>query len=427
MQQDKPDISVGLDLLMNPKKKASSGSSDASSVVSESVASEYAEKPTFASPEPVKVQANWTGAHAYSTPFGNTSNTNQVVDLDLDIDDDYPDNNNYNSGYDGNGYGGFDAARPKVPAADAVSVKSYDTVSSAKDFGNTAPATRVRMTDDEILTEKRELLYQFDRLEKKGLKLPRKFTLASSLDEMRAEYERLVRDRETDNSIKFQRRMLMGFVTGIEFLNTKFDPFDVDLDGWAESIDATDYDDVFEELHAKYRGKAKMAPELKLLFMLGGSGVMFHLSKTMFKSSLPGLDQVMRQNPQLARQVAQATLNTMAGNAEPSNAKRGGAGGLAGLFGSFFGGGPGTGSAAGAPPPPPPPPPGAMKGPGRVDDILNELQRNAFVEEQRVDLVSNMSDTSSDAGLPDEVAQVLGGDVRPTPPLRGRPRARNFK
>ena len=33
--------------------------------------------------------------------------------------------------------------------------------------------------------EKAEMLYQFDRLEKKGFKLPRKFTMESSLEEMK--------------------------------------------------------------------------------------------------------------------------------------------------------------------------------------------------------------------------------------------------
>ena len=47
-----------------------------------------------------------------------------------------------------------------------------------------------------------------------------------------------------------------------------------------------------------------MAPELRLLLTLGGSAFMFHLTNTMFKSSLPGMDDVMRQNPDLMKQFA---------------------------------------------------------------------------------------------------------------------------
>ena len=49
--------------------------------------------------------------------------------------------------------------------------------------------------------------------------------------------------------------MLVACVTGIEFLNNKFDPFDVKSGGWSESVheNVNDYDDVFEELHEKYK------------------------------------------------------------------------------------------------------------------------------------------------------------------------------
>ena len=43
---------------------------------------------------------------------------------------------------------------------------------------------------------------------------------------------------------------MMAVVTGVEFLNTKFDPFDVKLDGWSESVheNVDDYDELFEEV-----------------------------------------------------------------------------------------------------------------------------------------------------------------------------------
>ena len=105
--------------------------------------------------------------------------------------------------------------------------------------------------------------------------------------------------------------MLIAFVTAIEFLNTKFDPFDVKLDGWSENVHEgiNEYDDIFGELHEKYKSKAKMAPELRLLLSLGGSAFMFHLTNTMFKSSLPGMEDVMRQNPDLMKQFASAEYN----------------------------------------------------------------------------------------------------------------------
>jgi len=107
--------------------------------------------------------------------------------------------------------------------------------------------------------------------------------------------------------------MLMAFVTAAEFMNNRFDPFNLKLDGWSENVNenVNDYDEVFEELHEKYKDKASVPPEIKLPFMLGGSAFMFHLSKTIFKTSLPGMEQIMQQNPELMKQFASAAMNSM--------------------------------------------------------------------------------------------------------------------
>ena len=41
--------------------------------------------------------------------------------------------------------------------------------------------------------------------------------------------------------------MLMAAITGLEFLNNKFDPFDLHLDGWGEQVNENidDYDEIF--------------------------------------------------------------------------------------------------------------------------------------------------------------------------------------
>ena len=247
------------------------------------------------------------------------------------------------------------------------------------------------MSDEEILRKKQELLYQFDRLEKKGIKLPRKYTLASSLEEMVSEYERLKKDREVDASIKFQRRLVMAFASGVEFLNDRFDPFDVKLSGWSEKVheDIDDYDDIFEELHEKYKGKAKVAPELKLMFMMGSSAFMFHLTNSMFKTSIPGLDQVLKQNPELMKQFAAATANTMAQQQKQSN---GPFAGLASMFGGMFGGGGGSNSEAQEESRDPGPTNvkfsnTKMRGPTNVDDILDELKD----DNDRIEMMSTVT------------------------------------
>ena len=193
------------------------------------------------------------------------------------------------------------------------------------------------MSYEEIQRAKFDLLCKFERLRDKGMRIPKTFSMSSDYEEMKYEYERLTYQRKVDASVKMQRHMLISVVTGMEFLNSKFDPFNVKLDNWSEQVheNINDYDDVFEELYEKYKEKGKMAPEVRLLFTLFGSAFMFHLSNTMFKSALPGVGDIMKQNPDLMKQFGQAAASTM-GKTNP------GFGGLMGNILNNFGGGGGS-------------------------------------------------------------------------------------
>lgn len=295
---------------------------------------------------------------------------------------------------------------------------------------------------------KREMLYQFGRLERKGIPVPKKISMASSLDDMRAEYERLKRDREVDVSVQFQRRAMLTLVSGIELLNRRLDPFDIKLDGWSDSVqdDMTYYDEIFEELHNKYKGKGSMPPELKLMMALGGSAIMFHMSKTMF-SSLPGAESVMRRNPELARQFAAASMQQAA--AAHQSSRGGGGGGLMGLVGSLFGGGDvlnavfGGGAGSGGPPqhqPPFVPEPlqpqatrPVMRGPN-MDDILGDINLQTVLNNKqqhpsaaaavsdRVEMMSTVSESEL-SELQDGASTVRGVFIKPPASSRGRGRA----
>ena len=191
------------------------------------------------------------------------------------------------------------------------------------------------LNKEELLREKFKYVRKLEELENKGVKLSKKYTMESNLQEMQGEYETIVSEKEKQNSVKFQGKMLMACITGIEFLNNKFDPFDIKLDGWSEQCNENinDYDEIFSELHEKYKSKSKMAPELKLLFQLAGSAIMVHMTNTMFKSAIPGMDDIMRQNPDLMNQFTQAAVNSMS-NTSP---------GFGGFVNNFMGGNGGGG------------------------------------------------------------------------------------
>lgn len=208
---------------------------------------------------------------------------------------------------------------------------------------------------DTSMKEKKEIIYQLDRLEQRGYKIPFKFNLNSDLEEMRLEYNKLIKEKELDNSVRFSRKMLMAFVTGSEYLNNRYDPMSIQLDGWSDQVhdNITDYDDIFEELHEKYKSTGKkMPPELRLFISLSGSAFMFHLTNRMFKEQkLPDVENVLKSNPELMKQFQQAAakeyvlpqnnrreVNNFSGNSNQNNGGAGILGMVSGLFNNIGGG-----------------------------------------------------------------------------------------
>jgi hypothetical protein len=153
-----------------------------------------------------------------------------------------------------------------------------------------------------------------ERMDRKGIS-GTKMTPANSLDEINAEVSRRKDSKGLEASLRFQRSMMTTVTSGMEFLNNRYDPVGVKLDGWSESINENieDYDEIFEELYDKYKDRTKVAPEVRLIMSLGLSAAMCHLTNTMFKSNMPGMDDILRKNPDLARQMARAAAEQAVG------------------------------------------------------------------------------------------------------------------
>ena len=160
--------------------------------------------------------------------------------------------------------------------------------------------------------EKSDLLNKLGRLEKKGFTVNKRLNAYSNVEDLRTEVKRITYSIDVEQSVRFSRRMLVACVTGLEFLNKRYNPFEIQLEGWSESVmeNVDDYDGVFEELYVKYRSKVNVAPEVKLIMMLGGSAMMFHLTNSMFKSALPNMNDVIKQNPDLVKNMMAAVQNT---------------------------------------------------------------------------------------------------------------------
>jgi hypothetical protein len=299
------------------------------------------------------------------------------------------------------------------------------------------------LTPEQEYVKKTEALTMLERMDRKGI-TGNKMTVANSLEEIQAEVDRRKDSKQLEASIRFQRSMLTTVTNGMEFLNSRFDPLGIKLDGWSEQINENieDYDEMFEELYDKYKDKSKVAPEVRLIMSLGLSAAMCHVTNTMFKSRTPGMDDILRNNPDLARQFAQAAAQEAVGPGfarfvsmgMPSNGNAGprmqapmeppmGMGGMSGMGGmgmSGMGGMMGMGAGGFAPVQQSPPVPTArreMRGPTGVDDILQKLSQAGESLPDR-----SVPPPASPVFDAEEVQSVRSGMTTETARLAGRSR-----
>lgn len=233
----------------------------------------------------------------------------------------------FNIGGNGGGFGGMSSGSSapiefefKKVGADGGSgggggggLFSNSQSATGPGFGLAAAQSPVRMSQEEERAKKFDYLNKLQRLEQKGFQVAKRFTMDNTMDEMKQEFDRLVDARNLEASLRFQRQALMSVVTGMEWANGRFDPFDLKLDGWSEAVheNVEDFDEIFEELYDKYKERGKMPPEARLVMALAGSGFMCHVSNSFLKSKMSNVsaDDILKNNPDLARQFAAAAAN----------------------------------------------------------------------------------------------------------------------
>ena len=294
--------------------------------------------------------------------------------------------------------------------------------------------------------EKADILCKLTRLKRQGLPGLRNFGIHSDIREMRAELNRVRTELDLEASIKWQRKILMACVSTMEFTNRKWNPFDLQLNGWSEQVmeSVTDYDRCFERLFFKYRSKVSMPPEAELLLMVGSSAFMFHLTQTMFKSQsaqdpnfLQNIQKAAQAMAQQAQQSQQAQQQAQQQQPEQQSSQNDdGRREIRGPpmdFSAFLGGGgPGNGLPGMMMPPPQPSRP--------APQFQSQQQTQRPAKKRPLSVTSSEDDDDDDARLsdiisedlvsvPDDLSSLSGGEEEKIKTVtiattKGRPRKR---
>jgi hypothetical protein len=260
---------------------------------------------------------------------------------------------------------------------------------NAEPFHNVSSGRR--MSDEHVVKEKYEMLRKFERLQRAGVPTRKRFTLDSPLEEMRIELEFLRREKAMDQSIKQFCDWYITAMSAMEW-STKNVPmmkaFGLHLDGLSESaqMNVGDMEEDFEELYDLYGDKMKMHPLVRIPIRTCMMVYMVHLTNQMArKAPIPNIDEVLRTNPDIARQLASAAMQQqtrdMKAGAAPAAAPpaENPMAGLASYLGSMM----------------PPPPPQQTQNPGRAPTSVKPAIR-----------------------YPKPAAQPPAAAVAPPPPVR---------
>jgi Family of unknown function (DUF5767) len=193
--------------------------------------------------------------------------------------------------------------------------KTWDGFSKMSDIPVDKEGSTItpKLTDREKRRKKRAMIKKLDEWYEKGLiKQSSHFNMDSNYEEVEDEYETALEDKRKKDSVKLQGWWFMTFINSLEYANTVFNPFDLNLDGWGEQVseDIDSYEEIFSELHEKYKG-GKLSPELSLLLRLGFSAAVVNITNKALSTATPGFNDVIRQSPELMKMFTNATVNSM--------------------------------------------------------------------------------------------------------------------
>ena len=216
------------------------------------------------------------------------------------------------------GYEQTDSKLGQSTTSSLGNTKTWDGFTKVGDIppsnGFAKSSSTNNMSDREKRRKKRDMIKKLEEWYEAGQlkQRPSSFTMESPYEEVEDEYEGALEDKRKKDSVKLQGWWFITLVNSLEYANSAFDPFGISLDGWGEKVseDLPEYEEIFSELHDKYKG-GKLAPEVSLLMRLGFSAAVVGFSNKALSSAAPAFGDVIRQSPELMRSFNDATVKAL--------------------------------------------------------------------------------------------------------------------
>ena len=307
---DAPKHSVnfgsGIELLMNDKKKASNSRMDLGEL--DSLEAELNDLSGMGANYGSSGDSSRGSSSNYHSSSSSSSSSGESKTL---------------SGLSSGLFNMFSSKKPDEHTDSNVGQATRESIGTTKTWDGYAKINEVpihaessasaKLSDRERRRKKRLMIKKIEEWYEKGLiKNNPHFNMDSSFEEVEDEYETALEDKRKKDGVKLQGWWFMTFINSLEYANTAFNPFDLNLEGWGEQVseDLESYEEIFAELHDKYKG-GKLAPEISLLLRVGFSAAVLNFSNKALSSATPAFNDVIKQNPELMRMFTNATVNSM--------------------------------------------------------------------------------------------------------------------
>jgi hypothetical protein len=203
------------------------------------------------------------------------------------------------------------------------------------------PRPTHRMSDEHSQRKKYEILRKFDRLAKMGVPLRKRFTMDSTLEEMEMELEFIRKEKDMDRTVQQFSEWFVTGMGGLEWSSKNValvKAFGLKLDGLSEAaqMKVGDMEEDFEELYDLYGDKLRMHPLVRIPIRTCMMVYMVHLTNEMVaKSPIPNIDTILKTNPDIARQLATAAMQSQGRQAPPVQQQSDPLGGLQNFMSSM--------------------------------------------------------------------------------------------
>ena len=233
------------------------------------------------------------------------SNSDAGVDSDSDSSEDRQISDNTNN------YKKLNTAKSSETSATRTPEHKHGFLSSDKnsDTDDKPPYTGGYrdLTKEELRRRRLDMMRKFIDLRNAGVEISKNYNMNSDLSEMEDEYNLHVSIRSKSNALRIMSHLLVGCVSGLEALNDNYNPFDMKTEGALTtqiSDEMEHYYDVLGEIYEKYNTPGKnVAPELRLLMMIGGTTLKLQIPRFLNKMVRGQADRV-NNNTKLIENLA---------------------------------------------------------------------------------------------------------------------------